>query len=308
MWFGLFMGARSGTSGAISNTEVATTSDASAADGASRLINPTVIEGAKKHFIINFQPLRFELEKIQKKYPQHTYIYFNYLNNASWIGLNERDNFVAASLVKVPLSMAVYKAVENGKLSLDQKYILQDFDLDSGFGDLYKVGAGKSYSVGQLLEIMLEKSDNTAASALQSVLRGIGISDPLTPVYESFGWALDFGAQANFAEINVKTLSTMFLALYNAQYLNVEDSEKVLEYLDNSDFNDKIPAGVPESISVAHKIGVASDAETFSDCGIVYAPNRNYLLCLGSNGGNEDVATQFMAEISKATYQYVINN
>ena len=89
---------------------------------------------------------------------------------------------------------------------------------------------------------------------------------------------------------------------------NIENSQKILEYLANTPFNDKIAAGVPEGVTVSHKIGVSAEDKTFSDCGIVYAPNRNYILCLGSNGSDEKRADQFMAEVSKAVYDYVINN
>lgn len=282
-------------------------------------INKTVVYDLGKHYIINFSSLKESLLSIQKKYNFKTYIYFNYLNNGSWIGLNEKDDFVAASLVKVPLSMGVLKAVEEGRLSLDQNYTLEELDLDNNFGDLYKKGAGSIFSIEELLKIMLKESDNTARGALFRVLERIGISDPLYDIYTSLGWdyigEINPGGDKNqaidpnlYGKINLKLLSNMFLALYNSSYLDLKYSDKILEYLANTPFNDKIRAGVPDDIVVSHKIGVAIDNKTFSDCGIIYAPNRNYLLCLGSNGGNEKLASDFMSEVSEVVYDYVINN
>jgi len=283
------------------------------------LINKTVVYNLGKHYIIDFSKLKNSLVTIQKKYNFKTYIYFNYLNNGSWIGLNEKDNFTAASLVKVPLAMSIFKSIEHGQLSLTQKYALEELDLDSNFGDLYKKGAGASFSILELIEIMLSQSDNTARGALFKVLERIGISDPLYDVYTSLGW--DYVAEINpggdqsksidpnlYSEINLKLLSNMFLALYNSSYLDLEHSQKILEFLANTPFDDKIRKGVSENITVSHKIGIASNNGTFSDCGIIYAPNRNYLLCLGSNGGNEKLASDFMAEVSEVVYDYVINN
>lgn len=277
------------------------------------LINKTVTANIGKHFIINFKPLRLELEKIQKNYPQKTYIYFSYLNNGSWVGLNEREEFVAASTIKVPVAMGLMKAVEEGKLKLSNSYSLEELDLDQGFGDLYKVGADKEFTVEELLQIMLEKSDNTALNALVEVFRRIGIDDPIGSVYGFLGWESTqsipgLGKEPNYSKITLKTLSNIFIALYDAKYISVEHSNKILAYLANTPFNDRIAAGVPEDITVSHKIGTATLDETFSDCGIVYAPNRNYFLCLGSNGGDEKRAAKFMAEISAAVYKYVINN
>lgn len=278
-------------------------------------INPTVTSNLGKHFIINFLPLKNQLTEIQKKYLQKTYVYFAYLNNGSWVGLNERDLFVAASTVKVPLAMTLFKAVEDGKLKLTDSYSLDELDLDERFGDLYKVGADKQFSVEELVKIMLEQSDNTAMNAVLTIFKKIGVDDPFAEVYAAMGWQAsnidlipDIGSAPNYQEINLKALTNMFLALYNATYLNLDHSEQILTYLSNTPFNDKIVADIPDGITVSHKIGVATNKETFSDCSIIYAPNRNYVLCLGSNGGDEKRAAQFMAEVSKAVYQYVINN
>lgn len=274
------------------------------------LINRAVVNQLDEHYIINFAPLKKKFIETQKKYPQKTFIYFLYLNNDSWIGLNERDLFVAASTIKVPLAMSLYKASEEGKLRMDDEYTLSELDLDDNFGELYKAGPDKSFSLEELTKIMLEQSDNTAAQAIVTALKRIGISQPLSDVYMAMGWDSysNIGVPVSYQDINVKTLANMISTLYNATYVNVKDSQNILHHLINSPFNDKIVAGVPEGVLVAHKIGVSTPDATFSDCGIVYASNRNYLLCLGSNGGDEGRAAKFMAEISKAAYDYVINN
>lgn len=279
------------------------------ADTDVRLINPSVTSNLGKHYIINFAPLKKDLVQIQAKYPQKTFIYFNYLNNSSWVGLNEKDMFTAASTIKVPLAMSIYKMIEEGKLKLADTYTLDQLDLDSNFGDLYQVGADRSFSVQELLTIMLERSDETAMNALYEVLTKIGIQDPFDGVYTFMGWDLPaVGQVRDYFQINLKTLSNMFLALYNATYLDVEHSEKVLELLSNTPFNDKIAAGVPTGVPVSHKIGISDHDTTYSDCGIVYAPNRNYLLCVGTVGIQHTVAAKFMADVSKAAYTYVMNN
>ncbi|MBI5077808.1 MAG: serine hydrolase, partial [Candidatus Yonathbacteria bacterium] len=182
-------------------------------------INKAVTANLGKHFIINFKPLRTELEKIQKSYPQKTYIYFSYLNSGSWVGLNEREEFYAASTLKVPLAMAVLKAVEDGRLKLSDSYSLEELDLDQGFGDLYKVGADKEFTVEELLKIMLEQSDNTAFNAVFTVFRRVGIDDPLGSVYGFLGWESlpsipELGETPNYSKITLKTLANLFVALY----------------------------------------------------------------------------------------------
>lgn len=273
------------------------------------LVNPVVTSSLHKHFIINFQDLREKFKTIQAKYPEHTYVYFNYLNNSAWIGLNEREQFTAASLVKIPLAMAIYKAIEEGKLKGTETYSLEDVDLNSAFGDLYKMGAGGTLSLEQLMQIMLTRSDDTAANALYRVFERIGIQNPLNDVYAAMGWQFPDGGQSpSYALIHVKILSNMFLALYNSTYINPEHSQKILNYLTETPFDKQIVAGVPGGIPVAHKIGLFQTNQTLSDCGIIYAPNRSYVLCLASQGRSQQNESSFMKDISKAAYDYVMSH
>lgn len=277
------------------------------------LLNGDVAYQSGQHFIVNFEPLRDQIASITQEYSDNSYVYFNYLNSSADFGTNTRSEFTAASTVKVPLAMAIYKTAEEGKLSMTDRYTLQQPDLDSNFGTLYKAGAGASYTVQQLVSIMLMQSDNTAMNALVSVLKNIGIADPFADVYQQMG--LDTfptigqtTSLASYENIDVHTLSNMFLALYNASYDNPADSQAILSYLSQTPFSDKLVAGVPASVIVAHKIGISADNNTYSDCGIVYAPSRPYILCVGLSGQSQQIANQLISQVSKAAYQYVINN
>lgn len=307
--FGVYMK----TTGGASNTPVIDSSGALSVGAntglQSPLINPTVLADLGKHYIINFRPLRDQLIELQGTTKDKTYIYFLYLNNSAWIGLNEKDLFPAASTIKVPLAMSVYKMVEQGKLKLSQTYNISEFDIDSNFGDLYQVGPDHMVTVDELLKIMLQYSDNTAARALLHITESIGVKDPFVDVYNAMGWEkVEFGNKPVYIDINLKTLANMFISLFNASYISIEDSAEILEHLVNSPFDKQIVAGVPKTVTVAHKIGIDDVEESYSDCGIVYAPNRPYILCVGYYGGSQVLANSFMAKVSKAVYEYVINN
>lgn len=272
-------------------------------------INPAVTADLGKHYIINFKDLRQKYLDIQKTQKQKTFVYFAYLNNSSWIGLGEKEFFPAASTIKVPLAMAMYRMEEQGRLKLDQTYTLTELDLNTQFGELYKVGADKSFTIEELISIMLQYSDNTAMEAVIHIAELVGIKDPLKDVYAAMGWEYtSLGSATTYIDINLKTLSNMFIALYNASYVSIEHSQDILGYLSRTLFNDSITAGVPDSIPVAHKIGVNDEVKAYSDCGLVYAPSRYYILCMGSVGAEPAKANDFMKQISQATYDFVIHN
>jgi beta-lactamase class A len=272
--------------------------------------NPTVTDEEHKHFIINFKVLRDEFIKIQSQYSQKTYIYFAYLNNSSWVGRGEKELITAASTVKVPLAMAVMRAVEQGEFKLTDSYTLEELDLDDRFGQLYQAGPDNEFTLEELMRIMLVNSDNTAMNALFNVFKRIGVETPLTDVYTAMGW--DYpprpGDLLQYVKINLKYLSNMFLSLYNAQYVSDIHSNQILDYLSQSPFDNQLVAGVPKDVLVSHKIGVSTDDMTYTDCGIVYAPNRNYILCVSSQGVPQETAAKFIVAISKAAYNFVISH
>lgn len=272
-----------------------------------RYINKVIVADIGKHFIINFKPLKEKFLEIQARYSEKTHIYFVYLNNASWVGIGEKEMFYAASTVKVPLALGLMRAAEEGKLSLVDKYALQDLDLNSDFGDLFKEGVNKEISINDLLTKMLEESDNTATLAIVNILKNIGVADPLNDIYKFMGWEgkLD---EYSYLNMNLKTLANMFITLYTAQYVGAESSNDILRHLDNSKFDKKIVAGVPRNLSIAHKEGIADNYRTFSDCGIVYAPNRDYILCAVMIDGTESKTNDFISELSRAAYDFVMNN
>lgn len=275
-----------------------------------KFLNRTAVANLGKYFIINFTPLRKEFEGILKRYgTDRSFVYFVYLGNAAWTGINERATFVAASTIKVPLAMAIFKAAEDGKLNLDERFSLSETELDEHFGPLYKEGAGKDFSIRELIKVMLEQSDNTAMNALFDVLIRIGIERPFDDVYMAMGWdAPNFGAVPVYTDINLKVLSNMFLSLYNGTYISLKDSNEILSYLANTPFDKQIDAGVPPGVEVAHKIGVSDPDMTYSDCGIVYAPSRDYLLCAAIKDSNQGEANRFLQEISAAAYKFVIGS
>ena len=64
-----------------------------------------------------------------------------------------------------------------------------------------------------------------------------------------------------------------------------------------------LPSGVPKNIQVAHKIGLVTK-QIYEDCGIVYVPQRPYILCMVSKS-DATVAQQRMHALSKIVYDYV---
>jgi beta-lactamase class A len=255
--------------------------------------------------LINFLPLRTQLEGIAKPWEKEFSMYFEYLPTGTNIGINRDDQFFAASLFKVPVIMAYYHFINRTGEVHDQEFTIKEEDIDTQFGNLWKKGVGIKINGEEAVRLALEESDNTAAKA---IARQVGQED-FDDVYSALG--LDLLTGAGGAIMTTREYATILKSLYFSAVLDKEDSNEILQFLTKSKFDDKLVAGVGGAegdIPIAHKIGDYRDSKgekAFYDCGIVFIPKRNYLLCM-SSVGDETAANIRMSQISKAVYEYVI--
>lgn len=252
--------------------------------------------------IINFVPLRKALRAYVEPLGGAVGVYFEYLPSGVSIGVNATEEIRLASLSKVPLAMSILKKVEKKEINLTDKVFLKEEHLDQKFGDLWKRGAGASLTIEELIKLSLQQSDNTAYQTLFAMLSDKEVEE----VYENL--EIEISAASSSPLVSPKSYSSIFRSLYLASFLPEGGSNYLLDILTRTAFHDKIPAGVPKDVLIAHKIGVFDRADTaekvYTDCGIVYIPLRPYILCIFVQD-TESVAVKHMALISKMVYGYV---
>lgn len=253
--------------------------------------------------IVNFIPLRLTLKEYVEKQEGKVGVYFEYLPSGTSIGVNDRGEVKLASLSKVPLVMSIYKKIERGKMSKADTLTIKKEHLDQKFGTLWKRGEGTKLSVEELIQLTLVESDNTAYNALFDTLTLQEVNE----VYD--GLDIQLVENEGYLLVSPKSYSSIFRSLYLSSFLSKENSNLILQILTKTPFNDEIAAGVPSNIQVAHKIGVFEtlDAieDVFIDCGIIYVPNRPYILCVFVQDTNQQ-AQKHMSYISKMIYGYIV--
>lgn len=193
-------------------------------------------------------------------------------------GLNERKVFPAASLNKLPVMMAAYQQAEEGKIDLETEYILKEADKVQGAGILYSKPAGAKYTYRQLVGYMGQYSDNTAFKVMRQVT-GETILDQATP----------------------EEIGTLFKKLYEGELINQKHRDELLQFLTNTDFEDRMPKGVPEGVRVAHKIGTLTGV--YSDAGIIFA-EKPFVLVIMSRDARESEALEVLPKITQAVWEF----
>ncbi len=237
-------------------------------------------------------------------------IYFRDLNNGPWIGIGEAEFFSPASLLKVPVMMAIFKRAELEPGFLERRAVYRiiragEVDLVQ---DVYRPSLlveGKDYSILELVEQMIVESDNNATVTLSTILG----DNAMKATYAELGLPVpDFSGDTPYL-MNAKQYASFFRILFNASWLNREYSEIALDLLTRTRWSQGLRAGVPLPTKVAHKFGHRASTTSTSiqlhDCGIVYAPEKPYLLCVMISGRSLNAQADLLAEISRETWRVV---
>lgn len=241
-------------------------------------------------------------------------VYYRNLNDGQWIGINEKDTFAPASLMKTPLLIAFLKGVEKKPALLGTAVVAtgEDFEyaLAQNFEVQTRIKKGETYTLRQVAEHMIQDSDNVAAIMLSKYIK----ESDFKALFESVGVSQE--ENGSDIDVRVKDFAAFFRVLYNASYLNRDMSELALSMLAGSTFRSGIVAGVPPTVSVAHKYGERSIEQKINggtivkekqlhDCGIVYTSPNPYILCIMTKGADFEAQQKFIAEISRYVYKEV---
>lgn len=251
-------------------------------------------------------------KKVDKKDAQYISVYFRDLNNGPWFGINEQEGFSPASLLKVPIMMAYFKLAETRPGLLSKQVVLDRGMEDENLMEFFKpssaVEPGRSYTIEDLIYRMIVYSDNNAKQVLLSHIDGVSVVQP----YLDMGMEIPGSKQLeNF--MKVQEYASFFRVLFNATYLNREMSEKALEILSKVEFDKGLPGGVP-GLTVAHKFGERiidnpdspmNGLKQLHDCGIIYYPNRPYLLCIMTRGYDYMNMSEVISRISSFVYKEI---
>ncbi|MCA9538096.1 MAG: serine hydrolase [Myxococcales bacterium] len=239
----------------------------------------------------------------------HISVYVRDLDNGAWFGINEETAFAPASLMKVPILIAllVQEEMEPGYVQQPVFYPNDmPFNRPQHIVPGERIVPGRNWPLWDVAEAMIIESDNNALHLLRSIVP----PQTVNRVINDLGLVGRRGRDDGDPDaLSVRTYATVFRVLYNASYLGPGTSNDALEMLSRSSFRRALVAGVPEQITVAHKFGEWDqhfrdyNARQLHDCGIVYLPGRPYLACIMTRGPEQEPLIGVVADISKQIFE-----
>lgn len=220
-------------------------------------------------------------------------IFFQDLQTKDTFEINSKEIFTAASLIKLPVIITLYREAEAGKINLDEVYKLQASDKITGAGSLQYKPLGYEITYRGMAELMGNQSDNTAFGIIS---RKLG-KEKIQELINALGMK-----NTSFAEnkTSPEDIGLLFRKLYSEGIVHEKDKQEILSFLTDTIWEDRIPAGVPKGIKVSHKIG--TEVGVISDAGIVFA-KKPFILVIMSEGANEIEAKKALPQITEKIYE-----
>lgn len=266
-------------------------------------------------------------EEVKKELAKQPGIYgvaFKDLSTGETILINEHEVFHAASTMKTPVMIEVFKQAHEGSFSLKDSIIIKNdfksivdgssFSLDSAEDSekvLYTLTSQKR-TLDTLVYDMIIVSSNLATDIIMEMvdakkvtqsMRDLGAKD--IQVLRGVEDDKAFAAGLNNT-VTAFDLMLVFEKMAKGEIVSKQASEAMTDILFDQRFNEIIPAKLPQDVKVAHKTGSITGVQ--HDSGIVFLPDgRKYVLVILSKElENVDGAIDGMANVSQLIYNHVV--
>lgn len=227
----------------------------------------------------------------------------------SYVNINADEVFPAASIIKVPVLIEMFREIEQGKFSLYDKMVLEDHYRASGSGRLQYSQGGIAHSMDYLARIMIENSDNSSTNMIMSKMGGMPEMNRamkrwgLTSTHIN-NWLPDLDGT------NVTTAKELAKMFYNIDATNIisnKSKRHIADYLGHVKNNRLLQAGLPQNAILLHKTG--DIGFMLGDAGIVKTSNgKKYIVVImAKRPYNSYKGKDFIVKASKIIYNNIAN-
>ncbi len=230
------------------------------------------------------------LEERVKGYDGVAGVYVRDLDGGYGYGVRADETFFSASIIKVPVMVAVYRKVEQGDLSFSQEVELKEEDWAAGAGWLQWEEAGTKQTVGDLLLLMITQSDNVATNAL---IRMVGGKEHVNDVAESLGAKETLLHQKVSSERGAvpgldnrttpRDMATMLQKIADGEAASEKSCGYMIELMLTNELDWWLDAGLPEGVYAANKAGWLY--QVYGDVGIIEYEGHRYTVAILSKHG-----------------------
>jgi D-alanyl-D-alanine carboxypeptidase (penicillin-binding protein 5/6) len=234
---------------------------------------------------------------------------------------NAEKPMPTASLIKFPVMIAAYDAVEKSKLSLDDMIEIKKDDLVPGSGVLTShFSPGTKISLRDAIHLMIVYSDNSATNLVLDKL-GLPATNELMASMDcpetrvnskvfrrDTSIAPERSKEFGLGSTTAREMVKLAEQVYGKKLVSEKASKQMLDHMFACEDKIKVPRKLPAGTKVAHKTGSVNLTRT--DAGVIETPSGPSAFCILTNNNQDQRWTDdnegdlFCAEMGSAIYQF----
>ena len=260
-----------------------------------------------------------EIQALIEKSGADVAVAFRTLDRRDELFIQPDAAFHAASTMKVPVLIELFRQAKAGRLSLDDQIAVVNqfhsivdgsaFALDTGEDSDTAVYShlGGRMSYRDLAEAMITVSSNFATNLIIEHLGAQNIQRT-TDAIGATGMHVLRGVEDDKAfqkglnnSTTARALLTLMEAIAHGQAVDTASSDEMVAILKRQKFNNRIPEGLPPGIPVAHKTGEITKIQ--HDAAIVYAGRPFVLVILVRGLEDARQGAALAAAITRVLYR-----
>src|SRR5213076_2050454 len=245
-------------------------------------------------------------------------LYYRSLERADSLLIGANLRFHAASTMKLPVMIQIFRDADAGLLRLEDSLAVHATfpslvdgspfavdKADDSDSTLYLRAGGKA-SIRELLDLMITRSSNLATNLLIEL---VGAARAQASARALGAWSIQVlrgveDGKAYRAGLNNTTtardLGALLTAIAEHRAASPTSCDTMLTILGRQEFHEGIPAGLPPGTRVAHKTGWIGEV-VYHDAAVVYpARGGSYVLVVLTGAIKQDsVAHNLAADLSR---------
>jgi len=223
-----------------------------------------------------------------------------------YVAMSEMTAFPAASTIKIPILVAFFRAVDAGKVRLDEPLTMEAQHVAEGSGVMQYDEPGMQYPALEVALLMITQSDNTATNMLIDRLGGI---DRLNAQFREWGLT-ETTLRERLPDLegtNTTTpqeLAKLLGQIERGELVSMRSRDRMFRIMERTVNDALLPQGLGEGASIAHKTG--NLRSVLADAGSIDAPNgKRYIAVMLVRRPDEDErAADLIREMSAMVYDH----
>jgi beta-lactamase class A len=278
-------------------------------------------ENASTFYKIKIEGLKKRLESAIRQSGAEVGLALKDLESGEELLIHTEEVMHAASLMKVPVMIEVFKQAVRGKFSLEDKILVKNqfksivdgspYSLlvaEDSDDDIYQL-IGKELTIRDLVKHMITVSSNLATNILIELVGAKNVMEAMNDLgirhMEVLRGVEDTKAYERGLNNKTDALSMMqvMLSIVEGKAGSVQDCREMIDILAQQKFRAKIPAGIPEGVKVANKTGSITRID--HDAALVFPEGRKpYVLVVLTRGiDSREDAERLIAKLSRLVYE-----